>query len=96
MHHCSKCSSLLYPDDKFCGQCGTAIVNDENNAKKLMTQMELKIEDVRSNLGVVYFKMGRFDEAVSCFEKILKEDPDNLSARTMLEMIKEERTKVDA
>ena len=55
--NCFKCGSEYMAEDKYCPNCGLKL--DENLASPFRTQVGLNIEDVRSNLGNVYFKMGK-------------------------------------
>ncbi len=88
---CNICKSEITKDDKFCGNCGSEINSEDGEVQKFMTQQEIKLDDVRSNLGMVYFRMGKYDEALECYKKILEQNPDNLSAKTMIEIISKER-----
>ena len=55
----------------------------------LVTKQDINIEDVRSNLGTVYFKMGKYTEAKQIFNGILTENPQNEIALDMLNKIKQ-------
>ncbi|MEJ2543976.1 MAG: tetratricopeptide repeat protein [Calditrichaceae bacterium] len=54
-----------------------------------ITQKELTVEDVRIKLGTVYYKMGKYHEAIDIFEMILKTNPEDPVAKHMLESIKQ-------
>jgi len=87
MKTCPKCESERLPDDVYCGLCGFKL--DSYDRMSHITQKELTVEDVRIKLGAVYYKMGKFHEAIDIFEKILKSNPEDPVARRMLESIKE-------
>ncbi len=87
MNVCIDCGFITYPDDKYCGGCGKTLPTSEY--KNFSTQRELKIGDVRTNLASVYFKMGKYKEARSELESVLRENPDDFRAAALLEKINE-------
>jgi Tfp pilus assembly protein PilF len=82
MEKCPKCNASMYPEDLFCGFCGCNLV--VHHKKIGVTQQELKVSDVRFNLGVVYMKKNEFAKAIDIFSKILMEEPDNQKVIEML------------
>ena len=87
MDKCLKCSADIFPEDRYCGQCGTAVQNEA--APVFSTQNSLKVEDVRFNLALVYFKMGKYEQALLEFEKVLKANPNDQQALEMKKKIEE-------
>ena len=87
MTTCPKCGSERYPEDVFCGMCGIKLALPDRIPN--LTQKEITVEDVRSKLGMVYFKMNKFEEAIEIFEKTLEINPNDQEARKMLGLIKE-------
>lgn len=85
MNVCPSCGYTIYPEDNFCGQCGKKITVSEGSA--FLTQSALRVEDVRTNLGMVYYKMGNMEKAIEEFRKVLKANPDDAKARQMLDQI---------
>ena len=86
MKPCPRCGYDFDTNDKFCGFCGFNIITRGNEGS--FTQNELKLSDIRLNLGIVYLKQGKNDLAVELFEKILKQEPENLKVKQMLENAK--------
>lgn len=84
---CPKCQKEVYPEDLFCGNCGFNLSVQEH--KVVGTQVDLKLSDIRFNLGMVYLKKGEYAKAIDTFEKILKEEPDNLQIMEMLKQARE-------
>ena len=87
MNKCPKCENKTQAEDKFCGICGFKL--EVKPGGPALTQKELRVEEVRTNLGIVYFKMGKFAKAIEIFEKNLKVCPDNLISMDMLQKAKE-------
>jgi len=46
----------------------------------LSTDVLISPEKILYNLGSLYNKAGRIDEALECFQKVLQKDPDNIDA----------------
>ena len=90
MNSCPRCKASIFEDDNFCGTCGYE-VNDDKQIP-LVTKKDIKISDVRLNLGSVYLKMGKFEQAREIFEAILKNDPGNKMAKSMLMHINDVQT----
>ena len=89
MNLCTKCGTKNYDGDKFCGKCGVKI--DVPEMSPFMTQAGFSVAEVRSNLGVVYFKMGRYAEALDEFKKVLVRNPNDARALDMVLQIEEKQ-----
>ena len=83
--NCFKCGSIYHSEDNFCGECGIKL--DVKIESPFHTQTGLNVEDIRSNLGTVYLKMGKYKKAKIEFEKVLEHNPNDSNAREMLEVI---------
>lgn len=83
--NCFKCGSVYYENDKYCAECGVKL---ENLTPSFNTQTGMNIEDVRSSLGLVYFKMGKFEQALTEYEKVLEYNPQDANALDMVDQIK--------
>ena len=83
MKSCPRCDKEIQNEDKFCGYCGYNLLMEK--AGSSFTQQELKVSDIRLNLGIVYLKQGKFEMAIENFEKVLEIDPGNISVKKMLE-----------
>ncbi|MEJ2053694.1 MAG: tetratricopeptide repeat protein [Calditrichaceae bacterium] len=87
MQNCQRCNSERLPEDIYCGMCGYKL--DSHDRMSHITQKELTVEDVRVKLGMVYYRMEKYHEAIDIFDKTLKINPDDPVAKRMLEAIKE-------
>lgn len=87
MNICPRCGKSYSSEDKFCGFCGYNLTVQINS--NFVTQRALKVSDIRFNLGLVYFKEGKYSQAIETFEKILKDEPDHLQVQEMLERARE-------
>ena len=93
MNSCPRCESSIFAEDNYCGTCGYEVNRDAKIP--LMTKKDIKVEDVRANLGMVYFKMGKYAQAQEIFETIRENDPQNKLAQNILNHIEEIRKKDD-
>ena len=84
---CPRCGYSILPGDFYCGRCGFNIF--EKESKISLTKAELKLDDIRLRLGIVYLKKGEFSKAIETFEKVLAEHPSNLQAQELLIEAKE-------
>ena len=89
MVSCPRCAQKIYDNDKFCGSCGFNLLLDKTSGS--FTQQELKVNDIRLNLGIVYLKQGKNDLAIENFEKVLQNDPDNAMVKELIKNAKEAR-----
>ena len=86
--NCFKCGTFYTSEDKFCGECGIKL--EVKIDSPYNTQTGLNVEDIRSSLGTVYFKMGKYEQAIVEFKKVLEHNPNDSKAREMLEVIENE------
>jgi len=84
---CPRCGFAIQPGDFYCGNCGFNIF--EKESKVALTQAELKLDDIRVKLGIVYLKKGEYSKAIETFEKVLLDCPQNLEAQQLLNNAKE-------
>lgn len=89
MNVCTKCDTVITEGDKFCGKCGVKLVSPE--MPSYMTHAGLNVAEVRSNLGVVYFKMGKYTEALNEFKKVLARNPNDARSLDMIKQIEEKQ-----
>ncbi len=87
MESCPRCKASAFPEDNFCGTCGYKF--NQNMKIPLVTKQDIKVEDVRANLGSVYFKLGKYNLAKEVFKNILTDNPTNENAINMLNQINE-------
>jgi hypothetical protein len=87
MSKCPKCNEDVHSKDLFCGHCGFRLFN--HNEKISATQQELKVDDVRFNLGVIYLKKNELEKAIDIFSKILDDQPGNSKVNEMLQAAQE-------
>ncbi len=83
---CPRCGKPHGTDDRFCGFCGYNLTVESRS--DFVTQRDLKVKDIRFNLGVLYFNEKKYAEAGEIFEKILHDTPDHLQAIDMFERTK--------
>ena len=84
MKKCPSCRTEIFTEDKYCGNCGYNL-SIQMQSNTIFTQRELKVNDIRTNLGVIYIKQGKYELAIQNFKKVLEEDPDNELVCQMLE-----------
>lgn len=87
MNVCTNCNTIYYEGDKYCGKCGVKLASPD--IASYMTSAGLNVAEVRSNLGIVYFKMGRFEEALNEFKKVLSRNPNDGRSKEMIRKIEE-------
>ena len=80
---CPRCGSLSGSKDRFCGFCGynLTVKNDSN----FVTMYAMNAKDIQFDLGLMYFKEEKYQEALEIFEKIKKKKPDDLQVINMCE-----------
>jgi tetratricopeptide (TPR) repeat protein len=93
MFKCEKCNNICYPEDKYCGKCGAKLTwktksiyvggMAERDIKS--TKVSLDARYVLYQLGMVYYRKGKLDDAISTWQKLLEFDPQNEKAKSMLE-----------
>jgi len=92
---CEKCNSRCYPEDKYCGKCGaklstefkTSYTNGLGNQPVEATQATVNAAYIQYKLGLVYYKKGKLDEAITAWKNVLEFDPTNEDAKKMLEKV---------
>lgn len=77
MNTCPGCVKEYVAGDRFCGYCGINLRRIAIMDSGARTQKSLDLIDVYYNLGLVYFKKGKYGEALEVWEKALARDPDN-------------------
>jgi tetratricopeptide (TPR) repeat protein len=93
-------SELLYPYQDFTEGFYTYYSGDINGAKE---QLEAQLKDkdkekqihARMDLGIIYYHLRYFDEAINHFNKLLERDPQNSNAFFNLGLSYEQASKVD-
>ncbi len=85
MSTCPRCGKQIQEDDKFCGFCGFNLTIEQSTSS--FTQQELKVSDIRLNLGMVYLKQGKYKLALENFKKVLAQDPNHPMAGQMIEQV---------
>ncbi len=83
MIFCPRCAKSGNSDDRFCGFCGYNLM--VQNASDFVTKQSLKVKDIKFDLGLVYFKEGKYQKAFEIFEKIHQSDLSNIQATEMYE-----------
>ncbi len=89
MKICPKCQTENELIDNFCGRCGFRF--DAFSKGLGLTQKELKTVDIKTNLGLVYFNMGKYDDALEILEKVLAGNPENQQALALKDRILNEK-----
>ena len=85
MKLCPKCAANISPEDKFCGMCGFEVISFKE--MQYLTQKDIKVDDIRQKLGMVYYKMGKYEEALEIFQQSLEKNPDDKDAKEMVNKI---------
>ncbi|MCK5119863.1 MAG: hypothetical protein KAQ78_09770 [Candidatus Latescibacteria bacterium] len=84
---CPKCGAVCESEANYCGKCG------EKRVQRLdvgVTQQAMDLTDVRTNLGMVYYKKGAFSQAISMWKKVLEDDPQNAEIQSLIEKAEQE------
>ncbi len=81
--HCPRCQAEKKNADRFCGECGFRL--NEEEVLTDGTRVEMKMSDIQLNLATVYFKRADYQETKRLCEKILVLEPGNKSAQELLE-----------
>lgn len=84
---CQRCGSPHKSEDRFCGFCGYNLTVE--NDSDFVTMHAINAKDIQFDLGLMYFKEGKYQEALDIFDKIQKEKPDNLQVINMCERTRE-------
>ena len=84
---CARCGNPNGSKDRFCGFCGYNLtVKNESN---FVTMHAINARDIQFDLGLLYFKEEKYQEALEIFETIKKQKPDNLQVINMYERARE-------
>lgn len=84
MPECPSCKTPHGSEDRYCGQCGTRLAEEEFTESGARTQKSLDLVDVQYNLGLVYFKQGQYAEALQTWETALHRDAGNEALRARI------------
>lgn len=95
MSPCPKCHSETYPGDKYCGQCGHKLVSSSHMRGGEMTQKSMKAADVRYKLGMVYFKRGKYEEAIKSWQKLLEDESENEAVKQLIDEARRKLKRID-
>jgi cytochrome c-type biogenesis protein CcmH/NrfG len=49
------------------------------------TQKAMKAEDIRYKLGMIYFKRGKYREAIDTWQKLLEEESNNVAVKQFMD-----------
>lgn len=90
--NCPKCDHNYESEDKFCGGCGHKLHDVDNFVAK--TQVEMKLSDIRLNLGIIYLKKGDHVQASEVFKKVLQDEPENIEAQELLKQAEQASAQV--
>lgn len=85
MNSCPRCGKQIQENDKFCGFCGYNLTVEQTTNS--FTQQELKVSDIRLNLGMVYLKQGKYNLALENFKKVLDHDPHHPTVNQMIKKV---------
>ena len=88
MPECPNCKTLYGPEDRYCNQCGDRLIEPEFMDSGARTQKSLSLIDVHYDLGLVYFKKGKFQEALEVWEKALSREPGNEMLQERIDEVK--------
>lgn len=89
MNNCPKCSASTHSIDNFCGHCGCEL--ELQPSTQSMTKDDLKLENVQYNLGIIYLKMKKYNEALDIFQNLLEDDPENEQIKNKVDSILSEQ-----
>ncbi len=84
---CARCGSPTGSKDRFCGFCGYNLT--VKNDSDFVTMYAMDAKDIQFDLGLMYFKEEKYQEALEIFEKIKKGKPDNLQVINMCQRARE-------
>lgn len=90
MTACPKCQVESCPEDKYCHQCGCKLDHALHAMGGKVTQKAMNAEDVRYKLGMTYFKRGKYREAIETWQKLLKNESDNVAVKQLIDEARKE------
>jgi predicted amidophosphoribosyltransferase len=76
---CPGCQNKIFPEDNFCGKCGTPFVqpkaaHDDFSGK---TRNDLNPFAIQRRLGEIYLIREKYDKALEIFQELEKIFPDD-------------------
>ena len=95
MSSCPKCQAETYPEDKYCGQCGHKLVSTFPTRRGRITQKAMNTGDIRYRLGMIYFKRGKYQEAIKTWQKILEDESENIAVKQLIDEARRELKIID-
>ncbi len=84
---CTLCGTPTGSTDRFCGFCGYNLT--VKNDSDFVTMYAMNAKHLQFDLGIMYFKEEKYQEALEIFEKIKEEKPDNLQVINMCQRARE-------
>ncbi|HYA33723.1 MAG TPA: tetratricopeptide repeat protein, partial [Candidatus Bathyarchaeia archaeon] len=82
---CARCGGQVIPATRFCPWCGSSL-EDEYHLADLESPKSSDMSALSArecaNKGVTLSRLGRYDEAIACYDKALELDPRLVSAWT--------------
>jgi tetratricopeptide (TPR) repeat protein len=81
MNVCPRCGKPQLREHRFCGFCGCNLMVE--NVGDFVTKIDLNVDDVKFDLGVLYYQEGKYEQASAIFQTILKFKPDHKAANEM-------------
>ena len=92
MDSCPNCGTYIENDDKFCGQCRFELTVQKIAPQ--LTNQEINVNEVRTNLAYVYYKMGEYKKALEIFRKNLELNSNDENAKQMINQIEIDQKKI--
>ena len=90
MTACPKCQAQSAPEDKYCNRCGYKLDQSFRTSGAKVTQRAMNTEDVRYKLGMVYFKRGKYREAIETWQKLLVNESNNTAVKQLIDEARKE------
>jgi tetratricopeptide (TPR) repeat protein len=87
MNRCKRCGEAFKPGDRFCGFCGFNFAALETS--ELATRLAIKSEDIQFDLASIYYKEGKYEQALDIIERLLEDNPENIQAIAMQKLVLE-------
>ena len=79
---CTRCGGQVFPAARFCPRCGTALAAEEHTTDSEAPPpggSELNAWEW-NNKGVALSRLGRYQEAIQCYDEALEIDPRHVNA----------------
>ena len=90
MTACPKCQAEPSPEDKYCNRCGFKLDHSQQTLGGKLTQKAMNAEDVRYKLGMIYFKRGKYREAIETWQKMLEDESSNAAVKQLIDEARKE------